>query len=89
MSYFSFVLLRPFLCAALAKLWKVQFRKGLHKFNNVDSKTAYFNENCYIYICVYVYIYIYICMHMYICVCIYIYIHMLIMCFSSYLFDDL
>ena len=38
MSDFSFVPLRPFLCAALAKRWKVQFRKGLHKFNNVDSK---------------------------------------------------
>ena len=46
MSDFSFVPLRPFLCAALAKRWKVQFRKGLHKFNNVDSKTTYFNENC-------------------------------------------
>ena len=32
---FSFVLLRPFICAALAKRWKVQFRKGLHKFSNV------------------------------------------------------
>ena len=28
------------------KRWKVQFRKGLRKFNNVDSKTTYFNENC-------------------------------------------
>ena len=34
--FFSFVPLRPFLCAALAKRWKVQFRMGLHKFNNVD-----------------------------------------------------
>ena len=42
----SFVPLRPFFCAALAKRWKVQFRKGLHKFNNVDSKTTYFSENC-------------------------------------------
>ena len=46
MSDFSFVPLRPFFCAALAKRWKVQFRKGLHKFNNVDSKTIYFDENC-------------------------------------------
>ena len=43
---FLFVPLRPFFRAALAKRWKVQFRKGLHKFNNVDSKTTYFNENC-------------------------------------------
>ena len=46
MADFLFVPLRPFLCAALAKRWKVQFRTGLHKFNNVDSKTTYFNENC-------------------------------------------
>ena len=46
MSDFLFVPLRPFFRAALAKRWKVQFRKGLHKFNNVDSKTTYFNENC-------------------------------------------
>ena len=40
--------------AALAKRWKVQFRKGLHKFNNVDSKTTYFNENsCIIYMYIY------------------------------------
>ena len=63
MLYFSFVPLRPFFCAALAKRWKVQLRKDLHKFNNVDSKTTYFNENCciiFIYICLYIYIYIYI-----------------------------
>ena len=41
-----FVPLRPFFYAALAMRWKVQFRKGLRKFNNVDSKTTYFNENC-------------------------------------------
>ena len=35
---FLFVPLRPFFYAALAKRWKVQFRKGLRKFNNVDSK---------------------------------------------------
>ena len=46
MSDFSFVPLCPFFRAALAKRWKVQFRKGLHKFNNADSKTTYFNENC-------------------------------------------
>ena len=55
MSYFLFVPLRPFFSAALAKRWKVQFRKGLHKFNNVDSKTTYFHENCCI---IYIYIYI-------------------------------
>ena len=41
--FFSVV---SFLHAALAKRWKVQFRKGFRKFNNVDSKTTYFNENC-------------------------------------------
>ena len=55
MSYFLFIPLRPFFYAALAKRWKVQFRKGLRKFNNVDSKTTYFNENCCI---IYIYIYI-------------------------------
>ena len=45
MSYFSFVPLRPFLCAALAKRWKVQFRKGLHKFNNVDSNRHILMKN--------------------------------------------
>ena len=61
--------LRPFLRAALAKRWKVQFCKGLHKFNNVDKKTTYFNENCciiYVYIYICVYIYTYTCMYMYI-----------------------
>ena len=39
MSDFSFVSLRPFFCAALAKRWKVQFRQGFAYFNNnVDSK---------------------------------------------------
>ena len=57
MSDFLFVPLRPFFYAALAKRWKVQFCKGLRKFNNVDSKTTYFNENCCI---IYIYIYIYI-----------------------------
>ena len=39
MSDFSFVLLRPFFYAALAKRWKVQFRQGFAYFNNnVDSK---------------------------------------------------
>ena len=39
MSDFSFVPLRPFFCAALAKRWKVQFRQGFAYFNNnVDSK---------------------------------------------------
>ena len=45
-SDFLFVPLRPFFYAALTKRWKVQFHKGLRKFNNVDSKTTYFNENC-------------------------------------------
>ena len=54
MSYFLFIPLRPFFYAALAKRWKVQFRKGLRKFNNVDSKTTYFNENCCI---IYIYVY--------------------------------
>ena len=53
MSYFSFVPLRPFLCAALAKRWKAKFRKGLHKFSKVDSRATYFNENCCI---IYIYI---------------------------------
>ena len=51
---FFFIPLRPFFYAALAKRWKVQFRKGLRKFNNVDSKTTCFNENCCI---TYIYIY--------------------------------
>ena len=39
MSDFSFVPLRPFFYAALAKRWKVQFRQGFAYFNNnVDSK---------------------------------------------------
>ena len=54
MSDFLFVPLRPFFYAALTKRWKVQFHKGLRKFNNVDSKTTYFNENCCI---IYIYIY--------------------------------
>ena len=33
---FLFVPLRPFFYAALTKRWKVQFHKGLRKFNNVD-----------------------------------------------------
>ena len=38
MSDFSFVPLRPFLCAALAKRWKVQFCKGLHTFKTLIQK---------------------------------------------------
>ena len=39
MSDFSFVPLRPFFYAALAKRWKVQFRQLFAYFNNnVDSK---------------------------------------------------
>ena len=40
-SDFLFIPLRPFFYAALAKRWKVQFRKGLRKFNNVDSKMTF------------------------------------------------
>ena len=54
---YLFLPLRPFFHAALAKRWKVQFCKGLRKFNNVNSKTTYFNENCCI---IYIYIYTYI-----------------------------
>ena len=37
--FFSFVPLRPFLCAALAKGWNVQFRQRFEYMNNnVDSK---------------------------------------------------
>ena len=38
MSDCLFVPLRPFFCAAIAKCRKVQFRRGLHKFSNIDSK---------------------------------------------------
>ena len=39
MSDFSIVPLSPFICAAFAKRWKVQFRQGFAYFNNnVDSK---------------------------------------------------
>ena len=73
MSDFSFVPLRPFFCAALAKRWKVQFRQGFAYCNNVDSQTIYINENCriiYIYelslatlsrIMIHIYIYICVC----------------------------
>ena len=75
MSDFLFIPLRPFYYAALAKRWKVQFRKGLRKFNNVDSKTTYFNENCCI---IYMYVYIYFIARI-IILCI-------IMCLSMYYF---
>ena len=43
MSDFSFVPLRPFICAALAKRWKVQFRQLFAYINNnVDSKRHIF-----------------------------------------------
>ena len=53
--YFLFVPLRPFFYAALTKRWKVQFRKGLRKFNNVDSKRHIIIRTAilYIYICIY------------------------------------
>ena len=55
MSDFSFVPMRPFFRAAVAKRWKVQFRKGLHKFSNVDSKTTYFSETAVLYVNIYIY----------------------------------
>ena len=59
MPDFYFFPLRPFLCAALAKRWKVQFRKGLHKFNNVDKKKRHIlMRTAVLYICIYIYIYI-------------------------------
>ena len=75
MSYFSFVPLRAFFCAALAKRWKVQFRQGFAYFNNnVDSKryiiirtailcneinSGQIMKKHHIYICTCIYTYIY------------------------------
>ena len=50
----------------LRSIGRSNFVRVCIKFNNVDSKTTYFNENCCI---IYIYIYIY---HIYI-QCIYIY----------------
>ena len=57
MSDFSFVPLRPFFYAALAKRWKVQFRQGFAYFNNnVDSKRHIIIRTAIL--CIYMYIYI-------------------------------
>ena len=72
MSDFSFVPLRPFFCAAIAKRWKVQFRQRFAYFNNnVDSKGHIIMRTAILYnevnsgqiikthyICIYIYIYI-------------------------------
>ena len=65
MSDFSFVPMRPFFYAALAKCWKVQFRKGFAYFNNnVDSKRHKIIRIAMFYIYIYIsstyYVYIYI-----------------------------
>ena len=73
MSDFSFVPLRPFFYAALAKRWKVQFRQRFAYFNNnVDSKrhiiirtamlyneinSGHIMKKHYVYIYIYIYIY--------------------------------
>ena len=55
MSDFSFVPLRPFFCAALAKSWKVQFRQGFAYFNNnVDSKRHIIIRTAILYIYMYI-----------------------------------
>ena len=70
MSDFSIVPWRPFLCDALAKRWKVQFRQGFAYFNNnVDSKRHIIIRTAILYNEInsgqimkkhYIYIYIYI-----------------------------
>ena len=87
MSDFSFVPLRPFFYAALAKRWKVQLRQGFAYFNNnVDSKrhiiiriaTLYNEINSgqimkkTLYICVCV------CMHINKYICTYVHVHIYI-----------
>ena len=76
---FSFVPLRPFFCAALAKRWNVKFRHGFaYLNNNVDSKRQgrlynitkstvdkIMKNTIYIYICIHIYIYAYIYMWRY------------------------
>ena len=58
MSGFSFVPLRPFFYAALAKRWKVQFRQELTYFNNnVDSKRHIIITTGILHIYIYIYIY--------------------------------
>ena len=50
MSDFSIVPLSPFICAALAKRWKVLFRQGFAYFNNnVDSKQRIFTRTATLY----------------------------------------
>ena len=51
---FSFVPLRPFFHAALAKRWKVQFRQGFAYFNNnVDSNRHIIIRTAILYIYIY------------------------------------
>ena len=53
-SDFSFVQLRPFFYAALAKRWKVKFRQGFAYFNNnVDSKRHIIIRTAILYIYIY------------------------------------
>ena len=56
MSDFLFVPLRTFFCAALAKCWKVQFRRVLHKFSNIDKKKRHTLMRVAV---LYIYVYIY------------------------------
>ena len=55
-----------------AKRWKVQFRKGLHKFNNVDYKNRHILMRTAV-----LYIYIYTCIHVYMCIYLYMFICMI------------
>ena len=55
MSDFSFVPLRPFFYAALAKRWQVQFRQGFAYFNNsVDSKRHVIIRTAILYTYIYI-----------------------------------
>ena len=70
-SDFSFVPLRPFFYAALAKRWKVQFRQWFAYFNNnVDSQRHIIIRTAILYIYIYsvyihIYMFIYIYVHVY------------------------
>ena len=50
----SYVQLRPFFCAALAKRWKVQFRQWFAQFSNVDSITTSNNDIAILYMHTYI-----------------------------------
>ena len=50
--FFSFVPLSPFLCAALVKRWKVQFRKSLHKLTTLNQKRHILMKTAVLYICI-------------------------------------